>query len=479
MTQYFRSLLFLSILLTAKSVSAQDIASIINGAPNQEAFWSVSARDANGNELESFNSEKLIVPASNQKLYTTAAVLDALGSDFTYTTHLYRTGEIVDSVLYGDIIIRGVGDPSISGIFYEDDRLFVFKKWAKQLRNEGIKEISGSLIANIGYFTWEKYPKGWDWYDMSFYYGVEIAPLSFNNNTVDLIVDASGKVGEKPHISWFPFNTDYVEFFNSQTISNADTEYEEEYIKYLGENKIHLGSSLPQGYLEEESLAVSNAHEYFLDTFDKYLRMMGIKTTGKFGTQNFDVPDFWYTYPIVATHSSVRVADMVERVNKKSDNFYAEMLVKTLAAEKTGEAGSFENGVNVVRNFLGGLGVDTTFVKMQDGSGLAIGNFTKTSVMSDFLVKMESHPEFSSFKHSFPIAGVDGSLAYRMKATSLKGNFLGKTGYVTGARTLSGYLTTSSGQVIAVSLATNNFLGKTRPIDKVHEQILLYLYEKY
>lgn len=479
MTSYLRGLLFLSILLTARVLYAQSLTEIIEGAPNQEAFWAVTVRSTDGSMLESYNSEKLIIPASNQKLYTTAAVLDGLGSSYRYTTQLYRTGEIVDSVLYGNVIIRGVGDPSISGTFYEDDRLYVFKEWAAQLRQEGIKEISGSLIANIGYFTAQVFPKGWDWADLSFYYGVEIAPLSFNNNAVDLVVDASGNTGSTPDISWFPFNTDYVEFFNSQKITSPGTKYDEEYIKYLGENKIHLGSSLPQGYLEEESLAISGAHDFFLDSFDHYLNIAGIKTSGNFETQRMDIPDYWYTYPIIGTHRSEPLSKLIEWTNKESDNFYAEMLLRTLTAEKVGTPADFETGIVQVRNFLGSMGLDTTYVMMKDGAGMASGNFTTTGVLSEFLVMMLEHQEFESFYNSLSIAGIDGTLAHRMKRTALYKNMVGKSGYVGGVRTLSGYLKTKSGNTIAVSLAANHFIGKVKPIDQVHEQILLYLYEKY
>lgn len=110
---------------------------------------------------------------------------------------------------------------------------------------------------------------------------------------------------------------------------------------------------------------------------------------------------------------------------------------------------------------------------------MAGGNFTKTSILSDFLVKMQYHKEFESFYNSLSVAGIDGTIAHRMKGTPLYSNFNGKSGYVGGVRTLSGYFETSSGETLIVSLAANNFIGKVRPIDVIHEEILQYLYEKY
>ena len=476
MCQAFRRLLLLIFfLLTTNNLVGQGISAIIEGAPNQEAFWAVSVRAADGTVLEEFNPDKLIIPASNQKLYTTAAVLDGLGSDFRYATNIYGQGVLEDGIWKGDVIIQGVGDPSISGTLYEDDRFFVFRTFADQLKDKGITKIEGTLIADVSYFDDQVYPPGWDWYDMSFYYGVEISALSFNNNAIDLVVNADGDLGEAPKISWFPDNTEYVEFVNMQKITAPETEYDEYYQRDMGQNRIVLRSSLPQGYLELESLSVFDAPTFFVDSFEKYLASEGIEIT-QLEPRKKTIGGEW---ELLASHTSKHLSELVERVNKKSDNFYAEMLLKTLAAEKTGNPGSFEAGVKEVRHFMGELGVDTTYVTMKDGSGMAMGNYTKTSVMSDFLVKMQTHPEFQAFKNSFPISGVDGSLAYRMKDTALRGDFLGKTGYVTGVRTLSGYLTTASGKTLSVSLATNNFIGKLKPIDRVHEQILLYLYEKY
>lgn len=477
MIKPIRNLITLALLFVADVVPAQDLISIIKSAPNQEALWSVTVRNTSGKILESINSENLIIPASNQKLFTTAAVLDGLGSDFRYTTNIYGDGELVDSVWHGELIFHGSGDPSISGIMYNDNRYFVFNSLVEQLRSKAIKEVKGSLVADVGYFNKEVYPKGWDWDDLSFYYGVEISALSFNNNAVDLTVVADGEVGEKPRISWFPGRSDYAKFTNYQVIDYPNTKYDEFYRRELGTNKIFLGSSLPQSYIEEESLSIHNAPMFFLNTFRDFLTESGIK-----GPNTYWIPDPQTGHeglPVLASHTSEPLSKLVEWTNKESDNFYTEMMLKTLAAEKAGVPGSFENGIKEVRNFLGSMGIDTTYVVMKDGSGMASGNFTKTAILSDFLVKMIEHNEFEHFFNSMSVAGIDGTIAHRMKGTSLYNNFKGKSGYVGGVRTLSGYFTTASGQRLIVSLAANNFIGKVKPIDAVHEEILEYLYSKY
>ena len=226
------SLFIALFLIPINSLCAQELDTILESVSNQEAFWSLTVLDEDGNKIENFNSDKLIIPASNQKLYTLAAVLDRLGSDFRYTTNIYGKGELVDSTWNGDLIIKGSGDPSISGFLYNEDREYVFEEWLQQLNELGIKDIQGNLYSDISYFDKEVYPVGWDWYDLSFYYGVEIAPLSFNNNAFDLIVNAEGEIGEKPSISYYP-EISSLEIINNQIIVSPNKKYDEFYRRRL------------------------------------------------------------------------------------------------------------------------------------------------------------------------------------------------------------------------------------------------------
>ncbi|MEP1305512.1 MAG: D-alanyl-D-alanine carboxypeptidase/D-alanyl-D-alanine-endopeptidase [Balneola sp.] len=481
--------LFLTVLI-ASETEAQGVEQLIQTLPNQEAFWSVTVVDDNGNKLENYNSDKLIIPASNQKLYTLATVLDRLGSDFRYTTNIYGDGELVDSIWIGNLIIKGSGDPSISGFLYEGDRYFVFKSFLEHLKAKGIKKYAGNISKNLDYFDGQVHPVGWDWYDLTFYYGVEIAALSFNNNAIDIEVFAEGLVGEKPTVKYFPNHypvklsdtifdeIDIISIDNQQIIIEENKKYDEKYLRKLGSNEIYLGSKLPQGYKEEESLSISDAGNFFTETFEVFLRRNGIisEDSSLLDIQYSSVLD---SYPVLASHTSKPLSELVKWANKESDNFYTEMMLKTMAAEKQGVPGTFENGIKEVRDFLAEQGVDTNLVKMNDGSGLAMGNYTTSGNISKLLYSMKSHHEWDVFYDSFPVAGIDGSIAHRFKGTELYNNVRAKTGYVSGVRTLSGYMTTGSGREIIFSIATNHFAGKVSPVDNSHQQILQYLYEKY
>ncbi len=477
--------LFFAFLFSISTVQAQQIIfspEVVNTIENSranDAYWSVIVRDTTGKILEGYNFEKLVRPASNLKLLTSGAILDELGPDYKFRTKMYGIGSLVDDTWKGDIIIRGAGDPSISGTFYRDDRFHVFDKFFSALYNRGIRRIDGNLIGNDSFFDQQPYPKGWSWEDLSFYYGVEINALSFNNNAVDLTVYANGDVGETPEIEWFPFDTDYVNFINDQVIAPANTEYDEFYRRKLGTNTIELASKLPKGYVEKESLSIHNAPLFFLDTFERYLEDGNIELSGRIMVDS--QPQDWNekSYQQLAEHVSVPFDSMLTQVNKESDNFYSEMLLKTAAAEHYDATGSTELGISLVKDFAKSMKIDTTDLEIQDASGMSAGTMVRISDLNRFLVEMRSHPYFGIYKKSLPVAGQDGSLKSRFLNSPLKGKLLGKTGYVSGVRSLSGYMQSISGKPLIFSVVTNNYTQKTSYIDTVQEQILEKIYVKH
>lgn len=460
-------------------IFSPDVIQTIENSEANNAFWSVSVRDTTGKIVEGYNFEKLVRPASNIKLLTTATILNELGPDYTYKTKMYGVGHQEGNTWEGDIIIRGVGDPSISGKYYNEDRFHVFDEFFMALHSLGIKKIDGNLIGNDSFFDQKPYPKGWSWQDLSYYYGVEINALSFNNNAVDLRVYADGKVGDKPEIEWFPFDTDYVNFVNDQVITPADTRYDEYYQRLLGTNTIILGSKLPKNYLEKESLSIFNAPMFFLDTFKKYLEDGSIKVNGDLIVD--DQPQDWDSgqYKILAEHQSVPLRKLLKQVNKESDNFYTEMLLKTAAAEHFDATGSTELGLSLVQDFADSMQMDTTNIVMNDGSGMAPSTLVTTEDLTKLLINMRQHPHYDVYKNSLSVSGVDGSLENRFDGAEMKGKVLGKTGYISGVRTLSGYLEASSGQTLAFSIAANNYTVETSYIDYVEDKIVRKLYNKY
>ncbi len=472
----------LSVLSARGAVYAQvssQIEYIIDRSQANNAFWVVQVRDSSGNVLEDLNGDKLIRPASNLKLVSSGAFLENLGPDYTFQTVLYGRGYQDGDRWRGDLIIKGAGDPSINGEFYNDDPLFLFEKWYQVFDSLGITHIDGNLVAFDGMFDDVPYPKGWEWDDLSYYYAPEINALSFNSNVVNLEVRADGEIGSTPSIQWFPFNTPYVEFINEQVVTPSGTRFNESYRRILGTNTIILRSTLPRGYYETEPLSIMAPSLYFIDTFARFLNDAGIRVSGQLLVDND-----YYSWSdeglsVLDIHTSESVGRMVQWLNRESDNFYTEMLSKTMAAERFGVQGSTDLGLKVIKDFMHTTGFDTLSVSMRDASGMAPATLVKASDMNRYLITIQDKPWFDVLFESLSIGGMNGTLGHRFRNSSVNGNFYGKTGFVSGVRSLTGYLRTKSGNRIAVTIVTNNYTVRTAHVDWVHERVLDYLYNSY
>jgi D-alanyl-D-alanine carboxypeptidase/D-alanyl-D-alanine-endopeptidase (penicillin-binding protein 4) len=458
----------------------QTLQGFIHSASVNDATWSITVRDSSGHILESWHSNRLMRPASNLKLLTSAAILHSLGPDYQFETPIYGIGELRDSVWDGDLLIFGKGDPTISGTLYNGDRFYVFEQIYRSLDSLGIQTISGNIIGNESYFDDIPYPKGWNWDDLSFYYGVEINALSFNENCVDLEVFADGKIGDTPQIEWFPYDTDYVEFLNEQVIAPRHTEYDEYYRRVLGTNTIILRSSLPQGYYETESLSVTNPSMFFVDTFYEFLQDSGIEVEGQVGVERQMLDERQLAeYKKLHSYKSPPLSEMLSQINKESDNFYTEMLVKTLATDTYGAPGSTEAGISIIRDYAHQVGMDTAQVIMSDGSGMSTRTLLTTEGVSQLLVEMQKSKFATLYESSLSVAGIDGTMQYRFRNSPVRGRIQGKSGYMSGVRSMSGYLDTQSNQKLSFSIITNHYGSPTREVDYIQEQIMEYLYQKY
>ncbi|MDJ0626406.1 MAG: D-alanyl-D-alanine carboxypeptidase/D-alanyl-D-alanine-endopeptidase [Candidatus Caenarcaniphilales bacterium] len=456
----------------------QKIENLMNSGGLNSALWSITVRDKNNKKVYEINSNKLMTPASNLKLVSSAAILNVLGPKYKYKTNIYGKGALKDGIWKGDIYVVGSGDPTISGTEYGGERFYVFRKLTEQLKEYGIEKIEGDLIFNDGLFDRQLIPKGWLWDDLSYYYAVPLSALSFNNNCVDLEVRAKGPVGSRPSISWFPFDTDYVSFVNEQLITNKSFGFDESYQRELGSNTYVLRSNLPRGFVEGESLSVNDPTEFFADTFKKYIESQNILVSGNWLTDH-NLKSFNEKYTLLASHKSKPVSELLKRVNKKSDNFYTEQLFKTASAKRYQAQGSTELGIAMVKDLFGKLNVDSDELHLMDGSGLSPNNLISTSQMTEMLIQMKNHKHFDAYEDSLSVAGIDGSLNGRFSRSIIKNKFKGKSGYIEGTRAISGYLTTSKGKKLAVSIITNHFIGKPYTVDRIHKGILETIYRKF
>lgn len=455
----------------------QQISAMIQQSPASKALWTISVRNESGEELINLNADMLVRTASNSKLFASAVLLEKLGHDYKFNTVLYGDGELIDSTWVGNLYFSGSGDPSIDGHFYGDNPLFIFDYFVDNLQDMGIKSVRGDLYGNESYFDDIRYPKGWEWDDLSYYYAPELSALSFNRNCVDLTVRATGRPGDKPRISWFPFDTDYVQFINEQYITPANVRFDESYHRVLGTNTILLRSSLPVGYLETESLSITDPAYFFIDTFRKHAWRRGISWDGDLVTDQTERK--WSAMDTLVVHESKPLYRLLERVNGESDNFYTEMLMKAMSAYLLKTTGTTEAAIAIMEEYLEDIGIPSEEFNFRDSSGMAGANLATASNISYLLHYMYKSQYNTMWEQTFSIPGRSGTLENRMLDSPLMGNVHGKTGFISGVRSLSGYLNTADGERLIFSIVTNNFTSRVRTVDIVQESILELLYKEF
>jgi len=432
------------------------------------AFWGLKIVNLRtGEELHSRNAKKTFVPASNAKLFTTAASLDQLGPEYRYRTAVYADGPVKEGILQGNLIVRGAGDPTIGGYEQQDNPTRIFQEWADSLRERGISGVEGAVIGDPTRFDNTPYGHGWTWKDVSSGYGAPLGGLVFNENMVDLEITGRS-VGEPASIQWTP-NTDYVTVRNRSRTIPRSVEDDNEYERLLGTDIIHVRARVHPGATEDPSVAIHNPTRFFSHTLRATLLEEGIGVDGSAADLR-DVPinPSYHadSVRVVASFTSSPLSDIVRTLNVESRNVYAEQLVRTLAVEvppDTGEdhpPGSSALGLAAVQTTLVRAGIDTSRIQLADGSGLSRQNLASPRALVRVLQHMWLHsdPEVSSaFVQSLPKGGEDGTLEYRFRGSSpARGNVRAKTGTLSNVSALSGYVTSSAGTPLAFSLLCNH-----------------------
>ncbi|MEO0225916.1 MAG: D-alanyl-D-alanine carboxypeptidase/D-alanyl-D-alanine-endopeptidase, partial [candidate division WOR-3 bacterium] len=223
------------------------------------------------------NGAKLFVPASNQKILTTAAALHYLGGEFRYITRLKMRGEIQASSLLGDLILVGSGDPSIKDYSF-------LERWADIVKNLGVHTIIGSIIVDDRVFSNERLPEGWAWHYLDARYGAEISGFSFNGNVVKVTVKPGNKINDTAQVILDP-QTQYVkiknnlitvESLNGNTISQEINIYREPEA-----NIIHLEGAVAKNFKGRTyEIAVKDPALFAGYYFKELLERRGIRVYG-------------------------------------------------------------------------------------------------------------------------------------------------------------------------------------------------------
>src|SRR5215216_1794009 len=198
-----------------------------------------------GRVLFEENAGRLLRPASNMKLYTVAAALDRLSPDYRFSTSVYANSRPdTAGVVHGNLTIYGRGDPSIAARFNNGDYLKGIDDLATRIVAAGVKRVEGDIVGDESYFVGPKYGSGWNWEDLTWYYGAEITPLTANDNALDLFIKPGTAIGQPALITTGPPDP-LLTIVNKVITSAKGAKREFSIHRGLGENTITITGSIP------------------------------------------------------------------------------------------------------------------------------------------------------------------------------------------------------------------------------------------
>jgi len=444
-----------------------------------------------GQVLFEENANKLLRPASNMKLYTVAAALDRLSPDYRFTTSVYApTRPDASGKIKGDLTIFGRGDPSIAARFNNGDYFKAINDLASRIVSAGVKRVEGDLIGDESYFVGPQYGSGWEWEDLTWYYGAEVTPLTVNDNALDLFIKPGPDVGRPAVITTGPPDP-LLTIVNKVTTSAKGTRRQISIFRDLGEDVVTIEGTVPiddRGYTG--GIGISHPALLLVYLLRSSLSQRGVVITGRSRTidststtsalnqsqllASTSGNGISQTPPLeIATLQSPPFSVIASQTLKPSQNLYTELILRTLGkvaptppanpSASTLSKTTEDLGLETVQAFLKQAGIRPEALVLSDGSGLSRNDMITAEASVQLLTYMSRHRYADAFRTALPIAGVDGTLRNRLKNTPAENNLRAKTGSLSSAASLAGYVTTAAGEKLAFSIMVNNYPDGVEP----------------
>jgi serine-type D-Ala-D-Ala carboxypeptidase/endopeptidase (penicillin-binding protein 4) len=439
-----------------------------------------------GDTLFALNPDTPLAPASNMKLFSTAAALYYLGPEFRYSTYALGTGDVVDGVLHGDLILYGTGDPTMSNRMLSGS-VTPIRALADSLRAHGITAVQGDVVGDGSYFDSEWLGRGWNPENFGAWYSAPVGALSISENVASVRVSPGPGAGAPAQITTIPATVGLAVINQTVTAAGGQSvvrfNYEPEGLVVRGRiARGHPGIA--------RSTSIVNPSNFTAAVFRRVLEEQGIRVAGTVRTihtpeespvtfaaraaQNGTARNGGaQPHPrVLAIHLSPTLAEMISVTNHVSHNLFAEALMKTVGRVALGE-GSFDAGSRAIRYFLEcEAGIDTASVNIVDGSGLSPLNRVTARSTIQLLDIMTRNEHWDAYLESLPEAGrVRPRGLNRMHGTPAVGNLRAKTGTIRTVSGLSGYVRSEDGEMLAFSIYANNLPASAWLAKRIEDDI--------
>ena len=455
----------------SQNLFSSPLSDFLNSKEIKNSSVGLKLQDQSGKVLLSHNPEKLLVPASLQKLFTTSYVLDHLPKDFVYNTYVLYSGSLDTNskILNGNLIINTSGDPSL------ESRFFPSKSFVSDLKSKfvelSINSITGKIII---YPDLDNYQVNnqWLWSDLGNYYGSGYSSHSFKDNYVEVYFNSGNEIGSSTKILKIDPMADSFHLENKVVVGKSNRDLSYAFGAPMQNNRTLIGTIPRNKKNYVVKISMHNPKIFLKFAVEEACTELGIKTYNNYtkikGDLNLDT---------LLVYSSPPVKDLVKCVNFKSNNNFAEhLLMKSVSL-------NHENiNINRTAEYLQLFWEDKLGLKemiFNDGCGLSRLNLCSANAFNELLL-YELERKLSNGKESFfkslPISGKTGTLKYFGDETVFKEKFFGKSGSMGRVRCYSGYLHKNA-QYYPFTIMVNNFTYNDYLIRKRIEDLVADIYK--
>ncbi len=408
---------------------------------------------ATGRVLFGWRSGTLMDPASNQKVLGTSAALLRLGSNYRFRTEVTGAAPDAAGVIAGDLVIRGSGDPSL--------RAHHINALAESLATRGVTRVSGDILGDPRRIGTDEFGQGGR------------PPLRVGSSSIEVHVRPGNKAGSRPLVSIRPASDAFVVVNQAETRARGRGRLKVDIERAGHRFQVVVGGkiSITKGevvirrpppsapffaafLLRQALLAAGIDVEGVAGVYSGAGRSRVSSRPSLEGAMIALAPPGGDSSPplaeptstscpteLLALHESDPLAVLLRRVNKASDNEWAERLLETLGAEVLGGAPTTAKGVRVLRESLADLGVSTAAYLPANGSGLGHQNRVTAAGMAELLRRIYFDPRIGpEMMQSLSVGGVDGTTRNRFRGSLAAHRVRAKTGTLTGVSCLSGYV---------------------------------------
>jgi serine-type D-Ala-D-Ala carboxypeptidase/endopeptidase (penicillin-binding protein 4) len=426
-----------------------------------------------GKTLYAHDDKALLNAASNVKIVTSAASLSLLGPEYRWRTTLAVTGPPSGPPLpsggevSGDLYLRGSGDPTLST---ED-----LAGMVSDLASLGLHKVKGSLVIDDSLFDGGYVPPAYDQKNDSTASRAPSSAASLGGNVVGVTIipgaaaGAPARIVIDPASPYFTVAGRVVTAASGPAAPSVDTKEEGNRTRVNVGGRIKLGAD-PRTFYRR----VAQPSLFLGQTLKQLCERRGISVGGvRVGTAPSQ------GLRVIATHDSAPLAVVVQDLNKRSNNFAAEQLLRTMGAEIGGHPGNWDKGLKAVARYLGGVGIKSDSYQMKNGSGLYDSNrFSAAQIAAILRAAAHDFRISAEFLASLAIAGTDGTIAHRMGATLAERYVRAKTGTLANVSCLSGFAGSPGHLPLVFSILVNDIGNPNdarRAQDRAAEILVAYL----